>query len=291
MSNVSKYLTISDADKQWGFYVTTVGHSKIYPNEAYPKNNEHPGSHSFTWNKGRILDAYYLVYIAKGEGVFESSETKPVKVTGGTCFFLFPGVWHRYKPDETSGWEEYWVGFKGQYPDGLIKNDFFNPKSPFIHIAANDMALHLFQQIISTASSSNFSYQPIISGMALQLLGLFSTIANGNTLAQNPELTLIEKARFLMQENIENPLDIEALAAELPMGYSAFRKSFKKITGLSPNQYYLDIRLKKAIELMGSTKLNFKEIAHKTGFESPFYFSKFFKKRYGIGPKEFRGTM
>ena len=79
MPNLSKYLTITDADKQWGFYVTAVGHSKIQPNEEYPKNNEHPNSHSFTWNNGRILDAYYIVFISKGEGVFESSATDPVR--------------------------------------------------------------------------------------------------------------------------------------------------------------------------------------------------------------------
>jgi len=92
----------------------------------------------------------------------------------------------------------------------------------------------------------------------------------------------------LKEEKIENPLDKEDKAREPPMGYSAFRKSFKKLTDVSPNQYYLDIRLKKAIELMGTTNLNFKEIAHKTGFESPFYFSKFFKKKYGVGPKGYR---
>jgi AraC-like DNA-binding protein len=290
MTNLSKYLTITDADRQWGFYVTTVGYNKIYPHEAYPKNNEHPGSHSFTWNRGRILDAYYLVFISKGEGVFESAVTKPVKINGGTCFFLFPGIWHRYKPNQTSGWEEYWVGFKGLYPDILIKNGFFKPQSPFIHMAANDMALQLFRQMIVTVRSSDFNYQPIISGITLQLLGLFSTIANGSSLAQNPGQILIEKAKFLMQENMETVLSIGAIANELPMGYPAFRKTFKKVTGLSPNQYYLDARLKKAIELMRSTKLNFKEIAHKTGFESPFYFSKLFKKKYGTGPKAFRGN-
>jgi len=291
MPNLSKYLTITEADKQWGFYVTTVGRSKIQPNEDYPKNSEHPISHSFTWNTGRVLDAYYIVFITKGQGVFESSETAPVKVTGGTCFFLFPGVWHRYRPDEASGWEEYWVGFKGFYPDEIMKNSFFKPASPFIHVAVNETVLHLFQQIISTVNSSGFNYQQIISGITMQLLGLLSTVSSGKILAANPELTLVEKAKFLMQENIEKPLDMEDIAKELPMGYSAFRKSFKKLTEVSPNQYYLDIRLKKAIELMSTTNLNFKEIAHKTGFESPFYFSKFFKKKYGVGPKGFRMGM
>src|SRR5436305_5956430 len=112
MNNYHKYLPASEKDKEWGFYITTAGYSRVGPDEAYPSNKEHPSTHYFTWNNGRILDGYYLVFIAKGQGVFESALTKPEVVKAGTCFFLFPGVWHRYKPDKNSGWEEYWVGYK-----------------------------------------------------------------------------------------------------------------------------------------------------------------------------------
>lgn len=91
-----------------------------------------------------------------------------------------------------------------------------------------------------------------------------------------------------MRENIEKPIPLEKLAKELPMGYSRFRKSFKEITGKSPNQYYLDIRLKKAKELLTTTNLSVDEIACQTGFGEIFYFSKFFKKKNGVSPKSFR---
>ncbi|MEO5892539.1 MAG: AraC family transcriptional regulator, partial [Ferruginibacter sp.] len=89
-----KYLNIGQVEERWGIYVTTVGYSKIEPNENYPKQ-EHPQSHQLTWNRGRILNDYYMVFISKGKGIFGSASTPPTGIDAGTCFFLFPGVWHR----------------------------------------------------------------------------------------------------------------------------------------------------------------------------------------------------
>jgi transcriptional regulator GlxA family with amidase domain len=91
-----------------------------------------------------------------------------------------------------------------------------------------------------------------------------------------------------LQESIETPVNLEEMVKELPMGYSKFRKLFKEVTGTSPNQYHLDLRLDKARELILSTNLTINEVAFKTGFSSIFYFSRLFKKKNGMSPKEYR---
>jgi transcriptional regulator GlxA family with amidase domain len=72
------------------------------------------------------------------------------------------------------------------------------------------------------------------------------------------------------------------------MGYSAFRKAFKRMTGQSPNQYHLNVRLNRAKKLLTSTVLNINEISNHTGFESVYYFSKLFKKKNGVSPRSYR---
>ena len=96
------------------------------------------------------------------------------------------------------------------------------------------------------------------------------------------EKPVIGPAHFL-EKHFENEL-----LEEIPMSYSKFRQDFKKLTGLSPNQYYLNVRLNKAKELLAATSLNINEIAYHTGFDSIFYFSKLFKKKNGVSPKDYR---
>ncbi|MBG6236267.1 AraC-like DNA-binding protein [Pedobacter sp. CAN_A7] len=282
-----KYFNISQTEEKWGMYITSVGYSKVVPNENYP-NQPHPQSHELTWNKGRILNDFYIIFISKGKGMYGSKSTPPMDISEGTCFFLFPQIWHRYKPDIKSGWEEYWVGFNGSYAQQLMLADFFSANAPLTNIKLNKDILVLFRRLLDTAKESSTGYPQQLAGITMQLLGLVNTISQHTEFDNDPVGRLISKAKFLLQESFENQLDMEYLASQLPMGYSSFRKAFKKVTGESPNQYHLNLRLNRAKDLLSSTALNINEIADQTGFENVFYFSKLFKKKNGISPSSFR---
>lgn len=47
----------------------------------------------------------------------------------GTVISLFPGEWHSYHPDDETGWDEYWVGFKGAYIDDRVANPLFSARA------------------------------------------------------------------------------------------------------------------------------------------------------------------
>ena len=291
MQNYQKYLNVGPAEKNWGFYLNTVGSAKVGPNKNYPNNREHPIDHSFTWDKGRILSGYYIVFITKGEGILESAKTKAFEVKAGMCFLLFPGIWHRYKPHPLSGWEEYWVGFNGEYPDELMRKGVFKPEAPFIDVGLNEELLQLFHTLIKTVERAEIGYRQIVTGITLQMLGLLSALSKFHDQTGSKNERLVSKAKFLLQESVENPVSLEDIAKELPMGYSNFRKTFKQVTGLSPNQYHLELRLDKAKNLLSFTNLTINEIAYQTGFESIFYFSRMFKKKNGLAPKQFRSRL
>jgi AraC-like DNA-binding protein len=288
MKNYFKYLNITPLEESWGVYVTTVGYSKINPHQTYPVNDEHPQNHSFNWNKGRILNGYYVVFITKGKGIFESAKTESTTVSAGTCFFLYPEVWHRYRPDLNSGWEEFWVGFNGSYPDELMNKGFFSAEEPFINVGMNQELLSLFLALLDTVRKSSTGYPQVIAGIMVQILGVLHSVALYDHTDSDSATMLIAKAKFLIQESLEKPVDMKKLARELPMGYSSFRKTFKKLTGESPNQYHLNLRLNRAKDLLLTTNLNINEVAYQTGFDSVFYFSKLFKKKNGVSPKFYR---
>ena len=282
-----KYLHVTPKEERWGLYVTSIGYSRIDPHEHYPKF-EHPASHELNWNRGRTLNDFTLVLISKGEGTFCSARTEPRQVEEGNCFFLFPGVWHRYRPDSRQGWEEYWISFHGFQAEQLMSNGFFSADKPCIQTGLDKDLVVLFGRMMDCVKAGLLGYSQQISGILLQILGLVNTISESKQLDHSPVEKLISKSRFLLHESQERAMDMMELAQQLPMGYSAFRKQFKLFTGQSPNQYHLNLRMDRAKELLESTILSIEEVSVQTGFESIYYFSKLFKRKTGVSPNAYR---
>lgn len=287
MHNFHRYLNISDIEVEWDFYITTVGYSKTDRNIHYPNTGQHPKDHSFSWNKGRILKGFYLVFIPRGRGYFESVDFPMCEVEAGTCFILFPDKWHRYKPNTDFGWEEYWVGFKGTYPTYLM-TQFFDQKNPVIRTGVNKELMDLFTQLLTHVSQAQIGYPQAITGVVLQILSQLNRVKLMEQIQEDPESIWISQTVFLLQHQLNSSVNIEQLAEKFPIGYSKFRKLFKIHTGKSPNQYHLDLRLNKAKELLKESNMTIQEIGFHTGFDSPFYFSRLFKKKYGQPPKFYR---
>ena len=145
-----KYLTYNPVDEKWGITVTTIGYQFIPPQGHYPLAH-HPTSYSFNPRDGRVLNEYQLVYITKGSGTF-AYEGHEITVQAGTMLFLFPGVRHHYCPDPRTGWDEYWVGFKGEYIDAWVRKGFFQVDEPVAHIGLSATIVGLYEEILKFAS-------------------------------------------------------------------------------------------------------------------------------------------
>ena len=101
------YPLVSERDELWGVSVTSIGDQKIAPNELYPPGG-HPLSYFFDFDNGRILNEYQILYITKGKGVLAVDNfKKSCLITEEKMFLLMAGVWHTYKLNPDTGWNEY----------------------------------------------------------------------------------------------------------------------------------------------------------------------------------------
>ncbi|TAJ14751.1 hybrid sensor histidine kinase/response regulator [Marinilabiliaceae bacterium JC017] len=92
-----------------------------------------------------------------------------------------------------------------------------------------------------------------------------------------------------IETNLDNPdLGVDLLADHVSLSRSQLTRKLTNITGLPPGQFITNFRLKQAAELLKSTGLNISEIAYKTGFSDPKYFSRSFKKMFGTSPSNYR---
>lgn len=281
-----KYLPVSEHDKQWGLNINDLGHSSIPQNSYYPTKG-HPGTHMFSWERGRILNEHHFVLITKGQGVFESKTAGTQQIGAGDGFMLFPGEWHRYKPLPETGWTENWVGFGGQIAETVMKNTFFSKNQPVFRRCANNLVLSFFKSMFQLISEEPFGYQRTASGVCLQLLAELCNIQKGSeiTLQNN---SLISKAKYLMHNKIDDNVDFHSFCSNHSISYSKFRADFKQQTGFAPGQYFLLIKIEKAKELLKTRNYTAKQIASKLGFKTDHYFSRIFKLKTGLTPLEFR---
>lgn len=100
----------------------------------------------------------------------------------------------------------------------------------------------------------------------------------------------IEQATQVVEDNMENPeFSVEAFSREMGVGRTVLFQKIKGITGSTPNNFIMNLRLKKAAYfLLNSPEMNISDIAYRLGFGNPQYFNKCFKELFSIAPTQYR---
>ena len=291
MNNYHKYLPTSTEDENRGLHVLNAGCNRIEKHVDYPAPR-HPAHHYFKWNNGRKLDEYQLIYISRGEGVFQSSSCAETIVKEGAILFLLPDEWHRFKPNQETGWDEYWVGFKGNIIENIVQHNFLSKQKVVLQIGLHEKIIELFDDIIEKTIKEITGYQPLVTGIVMHLLGEIHSQTKQQCfdVADITE-SIINKARIIFRNNIDQDIAMEKIAEELNVSYAWFRKAFKTYTGIAPNQYLLQLKIEKAKMLLLDHSKTIKEIAFGLNFESAFYFSKLFKEKIGVSPELYRKNL
>jgi AraC-like DNA-binding protein len=286
MTEYAKYINASMQDKEWGMYLTATGYAQIPAHNTYPPKM-HPSGYFFTWEKGRILDEYQINYITEGNGILETVDGT-FSISAGSLIIIRPGMWHRYRPDPNTGWNEHYIGFKGDYSTYLFKDLFFPSFKPVIYIGFQESIIELFFETIQLVKEEKIGFQQVSAANTILLLSKILSVVRNQEFAGKDIERKIRKVCIYLRENLNAGINIETLADELNVGYSYFRQMFRKYTGIPPTQYHLLLRIQKAKDLLGSTDQSLKGIAIDLGFDSYFYFSRIFKNKTGKSPIEYR---
>jgi transcriptional regulator GlxA family with amidase domain len=145
---------------------------------------------------------------------------------------------------------------------------------------ALDMALYLIRKrhgySLALEVASIFIYEEVRTAADPQRM-----LSLGTMTWQEPRLS---KAIKIMEANIEEPLLIRDIAKRVGLKERMLELLFKKVIGVSPRTWYLNLRLKAGRRLVLDTRQSITEIAAQTGFGSASAFARQFKATFGVSP-------
>ena len=232
---------------------------------------------------------YILHYIIKGSGYIRYNG-KTWHAVKGQCFLLFPYTMVSYYPDPEDPWEYAWVDFIGENASAYLADSCFTKEQPLCPFLEASRILPYFEKIRTLDWVSRNKQEA--NGLLLALLGLLKDTFPGKTASEeNSRAARLSSALLLMKSNYRcADFTIEALCGMVHINRTSLYRLFKEQLCLSPKDWLTSYRLKQAGKML-SLGTSVKNTAYSCGFSDPLYFSRAFKKTFGIAPGAFRSSL
>lgn len=255
-------------------YVTDIGY---YPKAKGHYRTRHEGS-----------EQNILIYCTEGQGWFSVNGVRQ-EVKKEQFFIIEAALPHTYAASEADPWSIYWLHFTGE------KSHLF--RSIYNKVYSIDAApearfkdrIILFEEIFQ-----NLEMGYSIENLEYTTLCLWHFIASFRFLSQYREVNkekkgdIIQKAIQYMKNNLPQKLSLEDIAGHVGYSPSHFGQVFLKKTGQTPLNYFNQLKIQKACQLLDFSELKIKEIAEELGFYDQYHFFKVFFKQIGEPPTQYK---
>lgn len=214
------------------------------------------------------------------EIVFQKSGTVTTDV-GSETFFMGPGDVLLIPPNTShTGYSE------SYYSDIYLRPDLLplQPKPFVVHDYDGTMRT-LFNMILKIYVEKERNHHAICNGL---LEAIYAVIERNHVLSYKH--SFVVELKKLIYENISDP-DFSVTDTIVKMGYNPdhVRRNFCEDVGMSPHKYLANLRMSLAKKRLANEQhMNIESIARECGFDDAFYFSRLFKKTFGMSPREFR---
>ncbi len=250
-------------------------------------------------------DEMEIIYVADGK-IIVSVESRELRLSRGEIALIHPQTIHSIRRfnDETTTYYNILFRFSLLESEGddVCRTKYFEP----IYSRSLIMPEYLSSdnplcQKLSPLLDALIECAPQISSDNELLIksGLFEIMHHIKSNCLSVEGKKETKGRFYeelkptlvyIEENYPERISVAEAAAMSNFSPSYFSKLFRALTGSSFNQYLKNYRLERAAEKLGNQMARVSDAAVSCGFENLSYFTRAFRQKYGVSPKEFRDS-
>lgn len=233
-------------------------------------------------------EQHILIYCTEGQGWVSINGIR--QEVGKEQFFIIEaGLPHVYAASGNHPWSIYWVHFTGE--KSHLFRSIYN-KVYMINEASEARfkdRIILFEEIFQ-----NLEMGYSIENLEYTTLCLWHFIASFRFLSQYREVNrekkgdIIQNAIQYMKNNLSTKLSLKEIADYVGYSPSHFGQIFLKKTGQTPLNYFNQLRVQKACQLLDFSELKIKEIAEELGFYDQYHFFKMFHKLIGETPTQYK---
>jgi AraC-like DNA-binding protein len=222
----------------------------------------------------------HTLYLAvAGKGVLHSVYGD-FPLERGCLFITFSAK--RFYIENTDNLQYIYIGFLGNRADAILARLTLTQKNPVA--PSCDFLIPLFERGVADINDSNVDL--LCEGL---LLTAFSHLCAANSgKIKAPRSHDILKVKEYIDLNYSNSrLSLQFLGEKFNYQSKYLSTAFYRLVRTSFSDYLQGLRLKQAVQLMENGFTSIQEIASMCGYEDPLYFSKVFKKAYGLSPKKY----
>lgn len=269
----------------------------IFPSENFVDL----GLYQFGWEQcdpsqsfGPAARNHYLFhYCLSGSGTLYAEnaqgESIPHQVKSGQGFMLFPHQVCTYIADHEIPWEYVWLEFDGLCAKETVELAGLSRSQPIYRARYIDIADTMKSEMLYIVNHRNESSFHLIGHLFLFIDSFIRSVSSSGVIRGNSLRDFYIKEAFsYIEQNFQNSISVEDIAAACGLNRSYFGKIFHENTGKSPQEFLISYRMSKATELLRLTELSIADIGKAVGYPNQLHFSRAFKNVYGISPRQWR---
>lgn len=250
----------------------------------------HQGLQYSTWRPKGSGD-WLLIFTVGGAGKI-LHQSGALSTAIGDALLYEPGTRQDYRTDPGNGaWALHWAHFLPRAHWEPWLREFPRPAPGIRLLALPDgearrQVERALKRMLGAWRGTLFNREDFaMAALESALLWMRTVLSRDPWPGLDPR---IRESMRHMEQHLESPLSLGALARSSNLSVSRFAHLFRQETGTTPQRFQESLRMNKARQLLENTSMRISEVAAETGYDDPLYFSNRFKRWSGHSPSAYR---